>query len=334
MAIVMSGCDSSGSGSQTTVAPVTTTPRSAVSTDETSATQTDFAGLVDIGDGRKIYLECRGQGAPTVVLVSGFGDTGAIWSVDVPGLPQPHVLPAAAGFTRVCAYDRPGTSGFDIDDPAQRSRSDPVAQPRAPEDVVAELHALLHAAAVPGPYVLAAHSLGGAYVRLYAATYPDDVVGMVLVDVTNEYDRAAMAPEQWAVNQAYSGVPPPSRADDPEAERVDFNGVLDAVERAVAAQPLPELPLVVLTRGREDELPPEMVASAPPGFFEAAVSAHRASLAQLAALVPDARQVIASESEHYIQLQQPELVIEAIRQVVEGVRQPATWSDLAACCAS
>src|SRR6478735_12747641 len=96
-----------------------------------AAQSKDFAGLVDIGGGRKMYLECRGRGSPTVVLVSGYGDTARIWSIDAPGLPQPHVLPAVAGFTRVCAYDRPGTFGIDIDDPALRSRSDPVAQPRA-----------------------------------------------------------------------------------------------------------------------------------------------------------------------------------------------------------
>ena len=197
-AIVASGCNSSGSRSESTVAPVTTTPSSADPTDGSTDTQADFAGLVDIGGGRKMYLECRGQGTPTVVLVSGYGDTGNVWSLDVPGFPQPHVLPAVAGFTRVCAYDRPGTIGVDIDDPAQRSRSDPVPQPRAPEDAVADLHALLAAADVPGPYVLAGHSLGGAYVRLYAATYPDAVVGMVLVDATNEYYRAALTPENSA----------------------------------------------------------------------------------------------------------------------------------------
>jgi pimeloyl-ACP methyl ester carboxylesterase len=243
------------------------------------------------------------------------------------------VLPAVAGFTRVCAYDRPGTSGFDPADPALRSRSDPVAQPRAPADVAADLHALLQAAAVPGPYVLAGHSLGGAYARLYAATYPDDVVGMVLVDATNEYLRTAMPPEQWAFAVTYSGVPPPSRADDPEAERADFNAVVDALEQAVAARPLPELPLAVLTHGRDDDPPPDLVANAPPGHFEALAAGWRASQARLAALVPDARQVIASDSGHYIHLEQPALVIEAIRQVVEGVRHPDTWSDLVACCA-
>ena len=159
------------------------------------------------------------------------------------------MLPAVAAFTRVCAYDRPGTIGADIDDPAQRSRSDPVPQPRAPEDVVADLHALLAAADVPGPYVLAGHSLGGAYVRLYAATYPDGVVGVVLIDATNEYYRAGLTPEQWAPLAAFMGVPPPG-LDYPEVERADFDAVLDArgasggrpaAARAAAGGPLARL---------------------------------------------------------------------------------------------
>jgi pimeloyl-ACP methyl ester carboxylesterase len=219
--------------------------------------------------------------------------------------------------------------GLDLDD---RSRSDPVPQPRAAEDTVADLHALLRAAQVPGPYVLAGHSLGGLYVRLYAATYPDEVVGVVLVDATNEYLRAALPPEQWAALVANAGVPPPGVVDYPEVELFNYSTVTDVMVRAAAAQPLRQMPLVVLSRGREDELPPELLAVLPPGFFDAMAVAWPASQAQLAALVPDARQVIASESGHYIQVEQPELVIEAIRQVVEGVRHPDTWYDLVACC--
>ena len=83
----------------------------------------------------------------------------------------------------------------------------------------------------------------------------------------------------------------------------------------------------------EDELPPELTADLPPGLLEAQADAAALSQAQLSAVVPDARHVIAAESSHYIQVQQPALVIEAIRQVVEGVRHPNTWYDLVSCCA-
>src|SRR5215212_12265722 len=77
------------------------------------------------------------------------------------------------------------------------SRSDPITQPRTTPEVVAELHALLQAAHVPGPYVLAAHSLGGLFARLYASTYPDEVVGLVLVDAYSELLEDVMPPERW-----------------------------------------------------------------------------------------------------------------------------------------
>src|SRR5262245_19708432 len=117
-------------------------------------------------------------------------------------------------------------------------------------------------------------------------------------------------------------------------ERADLNAVWDAVERAVAAHPLHKLPLVVLAHGREDELPPELAADLTPGFLDAQATAWRESQARLAALLPDARLMIATDSGHYIHLEQPALVIEAIRQVVEGVRHPNTWNDLVACCAA
>jgi hypothetical protein len=117
-----------------------------------------FAGLVDIGGGRKMYLECRGSGSPTVVLVSGRSDRSDIWkTLANPRQPEPAVLPGATKFTRVCAYDRPGT--FTITGQhVEASRSSPVPQPTTAANGMTDLHALLTAARVPGPYVLVAHS--------------------------------------------------------------------------------------------------------------------------------------------------------------------------------
>ena len=291
----------------------------------------DFAGLVDIG-GRRLYLECRGTGSPTVVLVSGYGNHGGIWSVQSEELPQPPVRPAVAGFTRVCAYDRPGTIG-DADDPPDRSRSDAVPQPRAAQETVADLHALLHAAAVPGPYVLVGHSLGGLYSRLYASTYPDDVIGMVLVDATSEVLRAALTPAQWAfVSVLDAGAWNPELASYPELETVDLGVAYDATQQAEAAQPLRPLPLVVLS-AMGPPGGPESVPNVPLGLSEAMAAAWPASQAFLARLVPDARQVVVPDTGHYIQLEQPPVVIDAIRQVVEAVRDPASWDELVSCCA-
>ena len=99
------------------------------------------------------------MGGPTVVLEAGHGNDSTIWlSVQV----------AVGPDTRVCSYDRANAPG---------GASDPAPTPRTAEEVVADLHALLAAAEVPGPYVLVGHSLGGLFVRLYAGRYPDEVAG-------------------------------------------------------------------------------------------------------------------------------------------------------------
>ena len=128
------------------------------------AHQYPMAGqLVDV-DGHGMHLSCTGTGSPTVVLEPGAGDMASTMA---------WIAPAVARDTRVCVYDRPGRGWSQESD--------------APQDgtrVAADLHALLHAAHVPGPYVLAGHSFGGLYVMAYAAHFPADVAGMVLIDST------------------------------------------------------------------------------------------------------------------------------------------------------
>jgi pimeloyl-ACP methyl ester carboxylesterase len=116
--------------------------------------------MVDIG-GHRLYLECTGSGSPTVVLQAGLGEASSSWA---------RIAPGVASSTRVCAYDRAG-----------HGRSDE-AGPQDGIALAADLHTLLVRAGVPGPYVLVGHSSGGAYVRVFAERYPDEVTGMVLLD--------------------------------------------------------------------------------------------------------------------------------------------------------
>src|SRR5215218_697498 len=138
-----------------------------------SGNHKDFAGLVDIGGDRKMYMECRGKGSPTVVFVSGGGDRAETWSKTLDPSKQ-AVLPAIAETNRVCAYDRPGTTvlatGEGVED-FEKSRSDPVPQPTTLQDGVSDLHALLSVSGERGPYVVVGHSMGGAISRLYASEY-------------------------------------------------------------------------------------------------------------------------------------------------------------------
>ena len=118
--------------------------------------------LVDVG-GRRLYVHCTGSGSPAVVLVSGLAETSTYWGG--------WIAPAVAQNTTVCAYDRAG-----------QGWSDPPASPQDGAAVASDLHTLLDHAQIPGPYVLVGHSTGGAYVRVFAARYPDQVAGMVFLD--------------------------------------------------------------------------------------------------------------------------------------------------------
>jgi pimeloyl-ACP methyl ester carboxylesterase len=282
----------------------------------------DFAGPVDIG-GRSLYLECRGRGSPTVVLEAGYRSPALVWTEDLaqPQAPRPMVFASVAPSTRVCTYDRPGTAAV-VNGTLRSSRSDPVPMPRTATAVVADLHALLRAARVPGPYVLVGHSLGGLFVQLYASTYPAEVVGLVLVDALPDDLQASMTPAQWASYVQLNTAVPPELAHYPDYEVVDFGEATAALREAQVAAPLRRMPLYVLTKGRPWELPLD-----PRTGFSGAVleRAWAVGQAALAALLPGTRQTIATDSDHYIMLEQPDLVADAIGQVVEGVGDPGTW---------
>src|SRR5690242_11541081 len=126
--------------------------------------------LVDVG-GYRLHINCTGTGSPTVILEAGLGGTSLDWS---------KVQPAVARFTRVCSYDRAGL-GWSDSTPNTR---------RTAQQIVSELHLLLAHAQIKGPYVLVGHSVGGLNMRLYAYSYPAEVVGMVLLDATSEHQFA------------------------------------------------------------------------------------------------------------------------------------------------
>jgi pimeloyl-ACP methyl ester carboxylesterase len=143
-----------------------------------------FAGQVDIGGGRKLYLRCAGRGSPTVILESGIHDSSDLWDLTqttAPVLASPSVFSGLARSTHVCMYDRPGTIR-QTTPISLTTRSTPVTMPRTLPSMVADLQALVQRAGLRGPFVLVAHSYGGMIARLFAQTHPSEVAGMVLVD--------------------------------------------------------------------------------------------------------------------------------------------------------
>jgi len=275
--------------------------------------------LVDVG-GYRLHIQCVGAGSPTVVLDAGLGGSSLDWNL---------VQPELGRTTRVCAYDRAGMGW-----------SDPSPQPRTPRQIADELHTLLTNAGIAAPYVLVGHSLGGKNVRLFTIAHPDQVTGMVLVDARSEYVDANTSPaevlafqralaaqaSQYRVARSLglvrligaslwggSAMPRETRTEGmllTTAQRSVDATTAEGLERAAddaqlqAAPALGDRPLIVLAA--------EQNMTATPYWGEAQ--------RRQAALSTNGRLIVPAGSGHYIHWEQPMLVIDAVRQVIEDVR--------------
>jgi pimeloyl-ACP methyl ester carboxylesterase len=254
------------------------------------------------------FLRCTGHGSPTVVFEGGL-------TTDWYDLQN-----QLSGFARVCSYDRPG---------GPWSRSDPASTPRTARDFAADLHSLLQAAQVPGPYVLAGHSNSGLFSLLYASTHPGQVAGLMLIDAVHPaYHQRQLAllkpplpPKEWeALRQ--EAMTPPHRLLNPEG--VDIWTSERQARVALRRSPLRPMPLVVLAHGRPDPAPPGWPA-------ESVERLWRQLQRELAQLVPGGRLVVATDSGHDIPHEQPQLVLDGIRDVVQAVRASeliSPWTTL------
>jgi pimeloyl-ACP methyl ester carboxylesterase len=288
--------------------------------------------LVDIG-GRRLQLDCRGAGAPTVVLEAGLDYLGSLsWAA---------VHDSLARTTRVCAYSRAGILW-----------SDPAPGPFAAARVPRDLHAALAAAGERAPWVLVGHSLGGPYVRLFTRAYPAEVVGVVLVDASHpaQFARYAEAtgrsmkppaglaavgsalawtgivrlvsggdtPAGWpAEAAAVSAAYLPTSLDALHAETAAVDATLAAEARA---HTLGDRPLVVLTGAAEmsaERLAREGVTRAEGARMQAAWKTLQDDEATWSS---QSRHEMVRDASHYIQFDRPDVVIRAVREVVARAR--------------
>lgn len=301
---------------------------------------------VEVEPGRRLNLNCVGTGSPTVVFEAGLGVPISNWG---------FVQPVISQKTRACSYDRAGL-GF----------SDAGTRASSSKNIVDDLHRLLAAAAIKPPYVLVGHSYGGLTVRLYAYTYPTDVVGMVLVDPTVEdqseayraVDPKKRTIEQWtadviepnlregrkcvaaapagfvrgtelfkkcisdsfvqyseavnATNQRLEMQPAAQQAGLSENEQV-FGASADQVR--AARRSYGDLPLIVLTSSQspppKDPLTPE-AQTARAASWKVKVTL-RDDVAKLS--TRGVNEVVPGAG-HYIQLDKPQAVIDAVTRVL------------------
>ncbi len=242
------------------------------------------------------------------MLESGYHESSDTWMVTADETDR-SVFARLADRYRVCAYDRAGTLLLLGKTPTVTDRTTPVPMPRTAADVVKDLHAALQASGEPGPYIFAAHSMGGLLARLYAQTYPTDLDGLVFVD-SFPIEMPRLLGQKWKPYYAVlnsTGGGGASR----NYEQLDIEASISQIDDA---GPFPDIPIGVISK----QLPFAGLPDKPVGFTAADLErAWIAGQPKLIALRPNAPHLVATGSDHYIHVRQPDLV-EAMVDIIAG----------------
>ena len=292
--------------------------------------------MIDI-NGYRLHVHTYGKGSPTILLEAGSGESSLSWRK------IPEQLAASTGAT-VVTYDRAGYAW-----------SDTSPLPRTGQNIVKELHAALQKADIPGPYLLAGHSLGGMYSRLFAQSYPDEIAGMVLIDARPEND-AERTEEIYKEEHAGSSTPSPyisifldeigafrlfpnfmlTGRVEPE-DRQDFVNVVaspkyfkavaeegklaSTTEDAIRGQKLGNLPVRIIARGQEQDLTRFGISEEANNKIELS---WQIGQREMLSISNNSKLIIAKRSEHMIIHDQPKLVIRVIEELLTEIRQKSS----------
>jgi pimeloyl-ACP methyl ester carboxylesterase len=236
----------------------------------------DLPGRID-ANGRLLRMRVEGKGSPAVVLEIGLGGPLEYWDL---------VQPEVARFTKVFAYDRIGA----VD-------SDPKL---TGEEIARELRAALQSAGIEPPYVLVGQSFGGIYNRIFASRYPNEVVGIVLLDPAQEDFLHWME----------SHYPDYSLSKADVKNWAEGEGVWDTLDELKAAGPLPRVPIIVVTGTK----------CVDDGIRARLLPVWTAAHAKWVNKQPKGRHVLAPKSGHGVEVEAPALVVMLIREVVDTAR--------------
>ena len=238
---------------------------------------------VDVG-GHGLQLLIGGQGSPAVIFEGGFGTGIASWST---------VQKEVAAFTQTVSYDRAGLGQSDLG-----------PKPRSAKQIATELHTALQKSGVKPPYVMVGHSFGGIYVRVFADMYPKEVVGMVLIDPSQEnFNDWLSKNEPDRLKAAQSNI-----AKAGEGVQAEFAAVDTSYSQARTAKVPGGIPVTLLSATEDENMPAEA--------RKVWIEKHKEWLAT----VPGSKHIVVEKGIHFIQAQQPALVIEAINRVSKQPR--------------
>ena len=244
-----------------------------------------FAEMVDAG-GYRIDMVKQGTGSPAVIFMSGgFGGSYLQWT---------SVRDPVNEFAQTVLYDRGGTG-----------RSEPAPPPRDSKHIASELHNALRAARVKPPYVLVGHSLAGIHVRVYAHLYPAEVAGLVLIDPTSEDYPTELKKARPAAAAEIEREMTASRSGLPQGARLEYDSMPADYQLARESWPLPDVPVAVLTSMHPGT---DLMRDSPMLWL----GLHK----DLVARIPGAKHIITDKVGHSIHLEQTDLVVDAIRDVV------------------